>query len=302
MSGIPRRELEEIVFMYEQEPSLRDIYVEGAYDASILRWFLEEQDLKDVNVYEISDIEINKEFLIDSGKKSNNRERVIYLADYLHNSLQNSDQFICIADRDFNHFIDELFEIPALLFTDFTSMEMYFFGQRILEKFFIIICNKSDLPCRLLLNSFTNILQELFLMRLANEYLQWNMAWLNSVTCIEESNWNFTLNSNDFKNRLLNKNGRMNQMDEFNSVVEKFRESLDEEIRYQMHGHDYINLFVWLLHKKGLNGSRKINEINLPRILASSLTISEFLKFNLFNSIASVFTPIDRITTAEQLH
>src|SRR5688500_15267818 len=123
---LPRRQLSELLTLYELEPTLRDVFVEGPFDVSIINWFLHEKGCQDVGVYDISTIEIPDGEILNRGRKANNRERVIYLAEFMQNSLQpNKNQITCIVDRDFSDFLQDRRDIECLLYTDYSCMEMY---------------------------------------------------------------------------------------------------------------------------------------------------------------------------------
>jgi hypothetical protein len=285
--SIPKRELDDLIFLYEYEPTLHDLYVEGPFDASIIRWFVAEVNSKNINIYEIASVNIEREKLIAVNKKDNNRDKLLYLAEYFHEKLPSSNQVTCIIDKDFDHIIYDYIEIPCLLYTDFTCMEIYFYDRIILEKFLCINCNKSDWPSQDILTALSKVLQKMYLYRMANETLKWNMSRLNNIVCITFDKWELNFNEDDYINRLLNKNNLLAKKDEFLSEVNKLEPLLLDDVRFQIHGHDYIKLLCWYLKKKGIDGD-KVNEKNTGRQLALSSSFDYLLNFELFNKIRKI--------------
>ena len=55
---VEQRTLEEILTLYNLEPSLADIYVEGDTDKAIISWFLSRLSKSHVRVYTIDIIDI----------------------------------------------------------------------------------------------------------------------------------------------------------------------------------------------------------------------------------------------------
>jgi hypothetical protein len=79
---IYRRTIEEIIVRYELEPSLRDIYVEGLEDKSLIEWFLSQHGQTNCAIYDVDTIEIPAELLFAENLVDGNRSRVIFLALY----------------------------------------------------------------------------------------------------------------------------------------------------------------------------------------------------------------------------
>ena len=145
MEDEKRRRFEELVARYELEPSLRDIYVEGLTDKSLLEWFLEKCGIDNYAIYEIDTVEITAHELYNLGLNDNARSRVIALALKLNNYFKEClPSVICVADRDFDYLLGvSEFDCDLLLFTDYTSIEMYLFNPSIIQKFLQFITR----PC-----------------------------------------------------------------------------------------------------------------------------------------------------------
>lgn len=278
-----KKKLNELLLLYDLEPELRDIYVEGDFDNAIIRWFLDEKDHKDVSVYSISSINIPASILIDLGRKDNNRERVLYLAEFLYEKCEhNIGKVTCILDLDFSCFLSQCVKIPNLLYTDYSCMEMYFIDLEIMEKFFKVYCYKTDWPYQTILNSISSLLQRLFLFRLADEDLNWNIGVPGKFRDVTIKNWHLVLNEENYIRRFLNKKGKMSEVEIFYENVNAHKKKLKLDPRHQIHGHDFTKLLCWFLHKKGVEHKLSQPEIVI-RVLVGCATVAKLEKYNLFS-------------------
>ena len=255
MEDEKRRKLDELVARYELEPSLHDVYVEGLTDKCIIQWFLQESNLdtENVAVYEIDTIDIPTDRLFALGLNDSNRSRVIFLACQLQSLFEGSlPPVICIADKDFDNLIaSSHIESELLLFTDYTSIEMYLFDSNIIEKFLRLALHKDDLEAVNILNNISPILEEMFLLRAANHSLSYGMEWLSSASlrrCFKRrTGGQIEFDSNDFVDKYLNKNNRSSEKIAFLDKVKELRNKNISEIRDKIRGHDFIELFCWYI-------------------------------------------------------
>lgn len=254
MSDLPRRTLSDLAFIYDHHPDRRDVYVEGPFDESILRWFADECGLPEVAIYPITAIEIPDGELIEAGQKANNRERVVYLADFLRSNK--ACRAACIVDADFSHLHGSKPAKAPLYETDYACMEMYFFCEPSFAKFLTLGCRRSDWPVKQIMDSLASVLQEFFLYRCANDDLQWGMDWLDKNVCMTVDGWAINLDADAFVIRLLNKNGMAGKKAAFDRRVNALRPNLKADPRHQMHGHDLTSLLSWYIRKKGILGAR----------------------------------------------
>ena len=284
MVQIPRRNIDELFFLYEVEANVTDIFVEGPFDAVVIKYFLKEISLSNVNVYEISTINVNDQELISANKKANNRERTIWLAEKFDDAGIKTDQLTCIVDKDFCHYLGSCIELPHLLYTDFACMEMYFFNETVIDKFLNACCYREGWPCNRFLGSISNYIQRMYLFRLANEVLNWQMAMLDKVVCITIADWEIVFDEEYFINRFLNKNDRIKNSNEFCECISLYEQNLLNDPRYQMNGHDFISAFSFLLIKKGV--SKEISNTKIiSRALILTLSSKLLLQYTLFNSL-----------------
>jgi hypothetical protein len=256
MEDEKRRKLDELVARYVLEPSLHDVYVEGLTDKSIIQWFLDESNLdtKNCTVYEIDTVDIPNDQLCELGLNNGNRSRVIFLAFQLQRLFETTSlpHVVCIADRDFDDLIgSSSIESELLLFTDYTSIEMYLFDSNIIEKFLRLALGKDDLEAVNILTNISPILEEMFLLRAANQSLSYGMEWLAPASlrgCFKRrKGGQIEFDSKDFVEKYLNKNKRYSEKSAFLDKVKELRNKNISEIRNKIRGHDFIDLFCWYI-------------------------------------------------------
>ncbi len=267
MSDVPRRTLSELAFIYDRHPGRRDVYVEGSFDESIVRWFAYVCGLPEVAIYPITAIEIPDGKLIAAGQKANNRQRVIFLAAFLRSNR--ARRAACIVDADFSHLRGSKPAKVPLYETDYACMEMYFFCEPSFTKFLTLGCRRSDWPVQTIMDSLASVLQEFFLYRCANDDLQWGMDWLDKNVCMTVDGWAINLDADAFVIRLLNKNGMAGDKAAFDRRVNALRRNLKADPRYQMNGHDLTSLLSWYIRKKGISGARtQVDNVLVPMTMS----------------------------------
>lgn len=137
------RKYSEILAMAEFEPELKSIYVEGDSDYYFISNFFEYINKTDIVVYTIDDVDFSE---IYAGKdddfikkyKTNNKERVILLAQTLEKDVNNPTlPILCIVDVDWDIVLGNVRSGCFLSYTDYNSMDMYLFDYEVVEKFLL---------------------------------------------------------------------------------------------------------------------------------------------------------------------
>lgn len=285
MKSDVRHRIEELFVRYELEPTLRDVFVEGGADSALIIQFLKDSNCRDVSVYDISTVEVPKELVNELYLENNNRGRAICLGMTMEAKLgQDNTQITCVVDSDFDLILQKEYECGMVLFTDYTSLEMYLFTTETIEKFFRVFLRGFTFSSEMVLMALTDTLQEVFLIRLANRILEWNLTFLSFERCCFAEGAKIKFDREDYIVRYLNKNGILDKKDEFIMNVETLRRKLLPEPRCQIHGHDFIKLLCWFIKEY-------INNPNLCRLDVVSRSLSlcvshEYLaKENLFQQL-----------------
>jgi hypothetical protein len=269
-----RRSLDELIARYHLEPELCcDIYVEGNTDKHLIEWFLEKES-QDFAVYEIEVVDVPKQKLSVMGLDNNNRSRVIALALEMQNQLSVTPlHFSCIADKDFDELFERHYECEYLLFTDYSSMEMYLFKETVLNKFLHLVVSVSKIQAYDIITYLSPILEELFLILATNEALKWGMTWLpfDTKNCIKLNKNKIEFNTTLFIEKYLNKNNKLSEKSVFLNKFEELRLQSNSltETRLKIRGHDFIEVLHWYI--KQFLSKEKIKAFNKEAIGASLL-------------------------------
>ena len=160
-----RRYLDEVLARYKLEPSLKDVYVEGPQDSSFLRWFFSKIGRNDIHVYQIQTVEIPESFFQNSTlQKESNHDQVVLLSEMLAECFSRIKIPVrCIVDADYDRHLKRCKQNYILLYTDFTSMQMYLFNESIVGKTRNIIVPSFPISAVSLLDQLVDVLKELFL-------------------------------------------------------------------------------------------------------------------------------------------
>ena len=288
--SLPRRTIGEIITMYQLEPDLRDLFVEGLRDRDIYRWYLNKCGYRKISVFQIDTVEVTRETLDSHGLGNGNRDRVIALASELDTRFKEVLQFVrCIADSDFD-FIFGFHDSPQhLLYTDYTSVDLYTFEGELLKKVLCLGFNHSEAQAESLLESIRPILMELFILRAANERLGWAMTLPNFTRCCEIEGWRINFDRDVFVNRCLNSNARFTDHGTFHDVCAELEAVHLGDPRKGMHGGDYFELLGWYLgHRCGWRGYTR-GERSIMTVLVTALDDRLLSKEGLFTRLKTVF-------------
>ena len=286
MTEFPRRTLDEISFIYEHHPERKDVFVEGPFDASLLRWMLQEMDHRDVVVYEISGIDIPRDALLAMRPENNNRERLVFLSNVLMDS--NATLALCIIDADFSLHSDDLPKISHLIWTEFPCMDAYLVNPKTLEKFFRLVCNRPSWSTEKALSNLLRVTRTLFYFRFADKALDLQMAWPNKISLMSIDNWEISFDSDEFRTRWLSSNALLAKVADFDGMVQTLRAKHSGEVDLEFNGHDFFRVFSWALRNSGMSTSKASIE-TVKNSLLMALETGEVRKLNLFKSIDNRF-------------
>lgn len=129
--------LDALMTLYELEPTLRDVYVEGRADLGLLQWLFLEENIHGA-VFAVDDrVEVPSDVVKDLGQDTHSaRGRAVALAIIAHRHL-GPDQ-LCVTvvvDADFAHIVGPVpVDRSCLFMTDDTTVECYVLEPRPLNK------------------------------------------------------------------------------------------------------------------------------------------------------------------------
>jgi hypothetical protein len=265
MSFAEPRRLDELATLYRLEPTLRDVYVEGSTDRRFIEWYLHQSEVRGVTVSEINLVEIPPGLLHQAGLGDGNRSRVIVLARELERILGSETVSLsCLADTDFDGLLGQKHACALLLTTDYTCLEMYFYEARCMNKFLRLVVYGFPKSAKNVLAELQNPLQELFLIRMANHVLGWNLKLTQFEKLCELTGAGVAFDQAEYVKRILAANRRATHAKKFYEQIEKCRLLLTKESRKQVQGHDFVGLLAWYIRA---HGKSKITQDLLERSL-----------------------------------
>lgn len=290
MQPAERKEIEELIALYEQEHEVRDVYVEGTRDALLIRWLLAELGINDVSVYEIDDICVPASELIGTAPEPSNRLEVITLADKLLSAVPSaSSNVTCIIDKDMAAILHDAQETAMLLMTDYANMEMYLYDSVIIKKYLLLVLNRDD-DATTLLTVLQPVLVELFLIRVVKYVMDIRKKLLPLDRCCKLLPDNtIQFKSREFIERFLNKFGMRDQLNQFTETLAQFKMNIPEEPRDCMHGHDFTALLGWFLEQKKVAEVLCDEEV-IGKNLWGCLTPGDLLKHSMFERLVQRLT------------
>ncbi|MBA7495409.1 hypothetical protein ES702_05991 [subsurface metagenome] len=254
-----RKEIQELVALYSLEPELKDVYVEGTCDKNLLDWFLLERRMEGVNVYTVDTINVSDEVVNRYGLSSgSNRSRIIALSEELAAHLPPGHRIICVADRDYEDYLPSGHTNVFLEFTDYTSADLYLLRQRTLRKLLSLVLGGFPLTLDDIMRQIVTILEQVFLVRLANAALGWNMKWVPFTKYVQiDGALNFAVDR--FTDAYLQKNNRWDERSAFKAKQEELRAQLRGDPRHRIRGHDLMELLHYAVKK--LRGARRFGNV-----------------------------------------
>ncbi|EPC2361167.1 MULTISPECIES: DUF4435 domain-containing protein [Citrobacter freundii complex] len=240
MSDLPRRTIEDIKTRYFVEPTLRDVYVEGYFDKLALNSWCEKNSEKSFVPYEIDSVDIPCDILTKYGLTDGNKQRVIALAKELEEL--HCDNYKCLVDKDFDHWLDAVEDIPQLIWTDFSSLEMYFFSEQLIKRILVDISNSKISNWESFYDSFIVVLKQLYCIKLSDRVLRIDGAWCEIKKSLSSSNSVLKFDYLGYINKNLISFGEAKKIPEFIEAFEEWLVKLDCDPRLCIRGHDFVEL------------------------------------------------------------
>ena len=213
--AIPRRTIAELIMRYRLEPKLKDIYVEGGRDRVRLAALLKSCGCPDnISIFEVETVSVDSELLKRYGLTGGNRARVMALAWELERDLMSApDGLICLADSDANFVLNNFVETRYLWFTDYSSLDMYFWNEPALSDAFQIGFGRRYPPG--LWENICTAATQIFYSRATIEALGWNLRFIGYENCLRVTGESIQLDVDKMDRRLLTANNRIKDLAEF---------------------------------------------------------------------------------------
>ena len=280
-----RKTVDELVTRYQFEPTLRDIYVEGEFDADFFKWFFEHAGYDDVAVYDINGVDLPDYMVEELGQKLGNKGRVLSLALKLSELMnQACPQLTCVADIDLeNLFGGPQVNLEHLRYTERSCLDMYFFEIYILEKFVALFARRAPDSANKFSKILNDILHKAGLVRAANDELGWMISWTNISGYCKIFKGQLSFNSDKHILDFLRAGGKGASVNEFKDKIGEIRLRAPDDCKMFANGHDFVELLTWYARKYGRIGNLQASTV--LNTIASSVDY-EFLRVdNFFDSL-----------------
>ena len=254
MAEIARRTIDELIARYSLEPDLDDVYVEGEWDRDLIEASLGDGTRRPSRaVYTIETVEISVSQLSEFQLTSGNKQRVIALAKKLETSMEGHFEYLCLVDRDLDHWFGDLESVRNLRWTEFTSLGVLFFQPTFVEMlhrdFFGIRSQTYSSNC---FTALEEVLRSLFVLRLADRELDWRMSWIPLKKFLHIREGLINLNLPLYLDRLLLKNQRSGDKLIFQQALDRWRTQVTaNDPRDCIRDHDLVELLAWYARKLG---------------------------------------------------
>ncbi len=290
-----RREIIELIVLYEFEPELKILWVEGPSDGAFWDWYLSNNDVTDVGIQSIDLVNVPSEVLSKYGLTPSNKNRAIATALELEEGLSgagNHANLLFVLDLDFDQFSGRQIKGKFIVYTDFTSIEMYFFNSSALENIIKLATNNPGRSVEELMKGLAVVGSELFWIRAANEILGWNMTLPNPEKLLSEENYAMKFDVKTYCQRLLQSNGRSKDAEEFEKRLASLRKSNVTDTRLTIRGHDFVDLLAWTLRRELKTKAVGKNSEFLAILVRMTADIDILADYSLFERVKAEFCPV----------
>ena len=291
MVRIPTIELDELYAKYELHPHLMDLYVEGEFDRDFINCFLQHRGLAaTVSVITIDEIEIPKETLLENSLPlGSNKNSLIALALLLQRRLSKlSTNVSCIVDTDQDRVLNKVMSVRHLLYTDYSSMEMYCLNDITLKKFINLACNLSDDALPRFGSLASTVLPTKFCLRALNEKLSLMARTPPFSSGLTDARALPSFDQARYISAFIGMNELHQRSEEIRVAFAGLYRDLPTDLRDKSHGHDFVELLFEYATK---SGSFMLQDKNnaVPkyggRLLASMIDVAQVFGEALFAKI-----------------
>lgn len=264
-----KKTLEELRALYELEPEVRDLYVEGTSDAWFFRWYLTACGIESVGVYSVDVLDVPDALVArHSLPAGSNKARLVALSCELADTPA-SERVICIADRDYDGYHGAVRTNRCLRWTDGNCLELYALSPSVFAKFTHVALGGFTFSADNLLNQCVAVLEQIYCMRAANEVLGWGMSWVPFGRYIDISGTSIELRIDALVRAYLQRNGRWVDREAFANKVDEIHNALEQDPKRRIRGHDLSELLYVVV-----NRVRREKRFGSPHTLESCLLAS----------------------------
>jgi len=276
--------IEGLLARYENEPTIRDLFVEGQSEVSILSELARKLCLDNLSVYSIDNVNVPSDLVRDD-YGSGNRGRVVALAHALSQSLASGRASVyCLADKDFDEIFETVISCERLWFTDFSCFEAYLFDSAVIKWIFATYfsVDLSDAA----LSDILGVCRTLFFVRAAKKKLLNALSWVDPVDQFQLKSGRVLFDEKNFLLRLLHFQGQKAHADEFTELTRRMEGAAQSDFRNYIHKGDLSSIVCWFARERGASQHLCKTEV-FNRVLLSQFSLERISEFALFRNLLS---------------
>ncbi|NYI45064.1 hypothetical protein BJ993_002144 [Nocardioides aromaticivorans] len=277
-SAPERRTPSELRVLYEVQPDVRDVIVEGRVDRRLVSWYLHERGGGRARVYAVDD-RIDPQSLTSPGSNPGKRDYVIALAQEVGGLEEPSITCVVDSDRDGFGANQDEGASEVLLRTDFGSMDAYAFQQRPLQQMLSVGLGR-DFSASTLISDLTPLLVDLAVARRALHEVGVPVVD-RFVRAISKKGGDARIEVPELIRRSLAARGESSSLDEVVGRAEYFHSLVPADPRLIIRGHDIAPLIAW---HQNLSGDHA-RSANLESMMRTSLQASDLDDYPLFQEL-----------------
>jgi hypothetical protein len=292
IDAVEKRKLSEVITLYTLEPELADIYVEGINDKCLINRFFINKKFS-INIVEINDIDFSDLYDTKPYLKSDCKKKIIELSDQLELNFEDTlKKITCIVDRDFDAYLNLLIVNSYLRYTDFSSIELYFFNHVSLNIFFDNILHGFPIASYQIIDQFESVLSTIFdfklsLLQLFGIEYEVNDFNFNKLILINKVTGEISFDCPEYINRFLNSRGLANQKD---IIVDRFTNistQHTDSFIYRIRGHDLVNLLFYYINK--IKNHIRLSSETFERVIILCIDLDTVFDMNLFVALRNKY-------------
>lgn len=242
---ISRWTIPELLARYELEPELSDVFVEGTFDKEVLTQAFSSSSDR-FAFYEIDAVNVPKEVVERYGLTSGNKQRLMALAQELVPVSQDA-RFICLADRDLDHWFGELSPVGRLRWTIHCSLELHFLSPEVIRDILITTGRAKVRDLAAFATSVQAVLRSLYILRIADRQCSFSLTWVSLRKYLSKRGDTIEFDVDKYKTALLTSNGKSAQRAAFDKVCSDREKQLNCDVRSTARGHDFTALLAWAM-------------------------------------------------------
>lgn len=247
-----RRTIAELQVRYDLEPSLRDVFVEGPSDRTLVELaltFLGENSR--IRAYEVDTVHVPEALLQVRSLPDGNKGRVLALADELAMTSTRDlrSSAVCLADLDLDGILGRCRNYRLLIYTAALSLDLVIARPAVLEKLLSVVLLGFPQLADRFLAQLLPILNERVLHRLAADRLAIAVEPPALAKSCTFDGRTLQFEADAFIRRYLQKARAVSLEARFREIVEWHRADIVHEPWKYVHMDDFFELLHFCVHK-----------------------------------------------------